>query len=133
MTTPSMQYNTIQIEVTTITGIVNIVSLFTKRGNENEYVHMCVFSKLISFMMGRSCSQKGRKRSTFKILTGKPIGKRSLGRPKRRWDNNIKMDFKEICINTRNWVDSTQDRDYLRSLVNATLNLRVPQAMELIS
>jgi hypothetical protein len=43
------------------------------------------------------------------------------------------MDLKEITINTRNWVDSTQDRDYWRALVNATLNLRIPQAMELVS
>ena len=54
--------------------------------------------------------EKGR--SAFKILTGKPTGKRPLGRPKRRWEDNIRMDLKEIGINTRNWVDSTQDRDY---------------------
>ena len=56
-------------------------------------------------------------RSAFKILTGKPIGKRPLGRPRRRWCNNIRMDLREIGINTRNWVDSTQDRDYWRALV----------------
>ena len=65
-------------------------------------------------------------RSVFKILTGKPTGKRPLGRPRRRWEDNIRMDLKEICINTRNWVDSAQDRDYWRALVNAALNLRVP-------
>ena len=48
-------------------------------------------------------------RSTFKILTGKPTGKRPLGRPRRRWEDNIKMDLKEIGIN-RNWVDSAQDQ-----------------------
>ena len=46
-------------------------------------------------------------RSAFKILTGKPTGKRPLGRPRRRWEDNIKMDLKEIGINMRNWVDST--------------------------
>ena len=51
-------------------------------------------------------------RSAFKILTCKPIGKTPLGRPRRRWEENIRTDFKEIGINTRNWVDSTQDRDY---------------------
>ena len=50
-------------------------------------------------------------RSAFKILTGKPAGKRHLGRPRRRWENNIRMNLKEIGINTRNWVDSTQGRD----------------------
>ena len=64
--------------------------------------------------------------SVFKILTGKPTGKRPLGRPRRRWEDNIRMDLKEIGINSRDWVDSTQDRDYWRTLVNAELNLRVP-------
>ena len=44
-------------------------------------------------------------RSTFKILTGKPTGKIALGRPRRRWEDNIRMDRKELSINTRNWVD----------------------------
>ena len=65
-------------------------------------------------------------RSAFKILTGKPTGKRPLGRPRRRWKDNIRMNLQEICINAGNWVDSAQDRDYWRALVNATLNPRVP-------
>ena len=64
-------------------------------------------------------------RSAFKILTGTPEGKRTLGRPRRRWEDNIRMDPKEICINAKNWVDSAQDRDYWRALVNSALNLRV--------
>ena len=51
-------------------------------------------------------------RSAFKILTGTPTGKIYLGRPRHRWEDNIRMDFKEIGINTRNWVYSSQDRDY---------------------
>ena len=65
-------------------------------------------------------------RSAFKILTGKPTGKRPLGRPSRRWEDNIRMDFEGIDINAVNWVDSAQDRDYWRALVNAALNLQVP-------
>ena len=61
----------------------------------------------------------------FKILTGKPTGKRPLDRPRRRWEDNIRMDLKEIGIDSRNWVDSAQDRDYWRALVNA-LKLGVP-------
>ena len=61
-------------------------------------------------------------RSAFKILTGAPAGKRPLGRTRRRWEDNIRIYLKEIGINTRNWVDLTQDR----VLVNAALNLRVP-------
>ena len=65
-------------------------------------------------------------KSAFKILTGKPTGKRPLGRPKRRWEDNVRIDLIKICINTRNWLDSALDRNYWRALVNAGLNLRVP-------
>ena len=65
-------------------------------------------------------------RSAFKILTGKPAGKRPLRRPRRRWEDNIRMNLKEINIDRRNWVGSSQDRDYWRALVNGALNLRVP-------
>ena len=64
-------------------------------------------------------------RSVFKNLTGKDTGKIPLGRPRRRWEENVRMDLEEISINTRNWVDSDQERDYWKALVNATLNLRV--------
>ena len=65
-------------------------------------------------------------RSALKILTGKPIGKRLLGRPRRRWEDNIRMDIEQTGIDAGNWVDSTQDRNYWRAPVNAALNLRVP-------
>ena len=65
-------------------------------------------------------------RSVFTILTGMPRGKKPLGRPRRRWENNIRMDLKETSISTRNFVDSAQDKDYCRAHVNTTLNLRVP-------
>ena len=65
-------------------------------------------------------------RSAFKILTGKPTGKRPLGRPRHsRWEDNIRMDLEEIGIIVGNWVDSAQDRDYWRALGNAALYLRV--------
>ena len=53
------------------------------------------------------------------VLSGKPIVKRPLGRPRRRWEDNFGMDFEEIDINTGNWVDSAQDTDYWKVLVNA--------------
>ena len=55
------------------------------------------------------------------MLTGKPTGKRPLGRPRCRWE-----DLEEIGVNAGNWVDSAQDRDYWKALVNVALNLRVP-------
>ena len=65
-------------------------------------------------------------RSAFKILSGKPTGKIPLGKPRRRWEDNIRMDVKEIGISTRSWVDSAQDRDYWRALVNAALSFGFP-------
>ena len=58
----------------------------------------------------------------FKIVTDKPTGKGPLGRPMCKWEDNIRMDLKEIGINTRNWVYSAQDKDYWRALVNAALS-----------
>ena len=75
-------------------------------------------------MAGHIARMEEGKRA-FKFVTGTPAGKRPLGRPRRRWEDNIRIELKEIVINTRNWVDSAQDRDYLRALVNAALNLRV--------
>ena len=56
-------------------------------------------------------------RSAFKILSGKLTGERALGRPWRKWEDNIRMDFKEIYISMSSWVDSAQDRDYWRGLL----------------
>ena len=72
-------------------------------------------------------------RSDFKILKDKPTRQRALGRPRRRWEDNIRMDLKAIGFNAGKWVDSAQDRDNWRALVNAALNVRVPQAMELVN
>ena len=65
-------------------------------------------------------------RSAFKILTAEPTGKRPLGGPRHRWEDDIRTDLKQIGMNKRNWVDSAQDRDYWRALVNAALNQRIP-------
>ena len=68
----------------------------------------------------------GESRRAFKIVTGKLTGNRPLGKPRRRWEGNIRMDLEEIGINAGNWVGSIQDRDFRRVLVNTALNLRVP-------
>ena len=64
-------------------------------------------------------------RSASQILTGKPTGKRPFGWSRRRWEDNIRMDLEEIGIKAGNWVDSAQDSDYWRAIVNAALNLQV--------
>ena len=65
-------------------------------------------------------------RSDFKILTGTPAGKRPLGRPRLKWEDNMRMNLKEMGINEGRWVDSAQDGDYWRALVNEASNLRIP-------
>ena len=67
------------------------------------------------FGMSSFISRMDEVRSAFRILTSTSTGKRLLGRPRRRWEDNIRMDLKEIGINTRNWVDSALDRNYFRS------------------
>jgi hypothetical protein len=76
--------------------------------------------------MGRACSTNGEKSNAYRILVGKSEGKRPLERPRRRWVNNIKMDFREIEWVGIDWIHLTQDRDQLRALVNTVMNLRVP-------
>jgi hypothetical protein len=68
----------------------------------------------------------GAKRNAYRILVGKPEGKRPLVRPGRRWVNNIMMDLGEIKWDGVNWIDMAQDRDHWRVIVNTVLNLRVP-------
>jgi hypothetical protein len=62
----------------------------------------------------------------YRLLVGKPEGKRPLGRPRRRWIDNIEMDLLEIGLNVVNWIGLAQDRYRWRALVNAVMNLRVP-------
>jgi hypothetical protein len=62
----------------------------------------------------------------YKILVGRPEGRRPLGRPRRRWEDNIKIDLQEVGWEGMDWIDMAQDRDSWRGLVNAVMNLRVP-------
>jgi hypothetical protein len=68
----------------------------------------------------------GEKRNVFKLLVGKPEGKRPLGRPIHRWIDNIKMDHLEVGLGVVDWIGLTQDRYRWRALVNAVMNLQVP-------
>jgi hypothetical protein len=68
----------------------------------------------------------GEKRNAYRILVGRPEGKRALGRPIRRWEDNIRMDLREIGWGDMNWIDLAQDRDQWRALVNTVMNLQVP-------
>jgi hypothetical protein len=68
----------------------------------------------------------GERRTAYRILVGKPEGKRPLGRPRGRWVDNIKMDLREIEWDGMDWIDLVQDRDQWRTLVNTVMNFRVP-------
>jgi hypothetical protein len=76
--------------------------------------------------MGGSCSTNGEKRNAYRLLVGKPEGKRPLGRPKRRWVDNIRMDLGEVGWGDVDWISLAQERDKWRALVNSVLNLWVP-------
>jgi hypothetical protein len=71
--------------------------------------------------MGMACSTHGENRNAYRILAGKPEGNRPLGRPRRRWEDNIKMDLREIGWVDMDWIDLAQDRDQWRALVRTVM------------
>ena len=71
-------------------------------------------------------SRMGESRGVYRDLVGKPVGKRPLGRPRRRWEYNIKIDLQEVVCGVMDWIALAQDRDRWRTLVNAVMYLRVP-------
>jgi hypothetical protein len=71
-------------------------------------------------------AQTWEKRNAYRILVGKPERKRPLGKPRRRWVDNIKMDYREVEWRGMDWIDLAQDRGNWRDLVNTLINLRVP-------
>jgi hypothetical protein len=76
--------------------------------------------------MGEPCSTMAEMRNAHKILVGKPEGKKPFERPKRRWEDNIKMDLREIGWRNADWMHPAQDRDQWRDLVNTVMSLRIP-------
>jgi hypothetical protein len=76
--------------------------------------------------MGRACSTNGEKRNAYRILVGKLEGKRPQGRCRRRWEDYIRMDIREIGWGGMDWIDLAQDRDQWKALVNTLKNLRLP-------
>jgi hypothetical protein len=76
--------------------------------------------------VGGTCGTSGGEEERYRLLVGKPEGKRPLGRPRRRWIDNIKLDLLEIGVNVVDWIGLAQDRYRWRALVNSVMNLRVP-------
>ena len=71
-------------------------------------------------------ARMGEERGVYRVLVGKPEGKRPLGRPRRRWVDNIRMDLQEVRCGHVDWIGLAQDRDRWRTLVSVVMNLRVP-------
>jgi hypothetical protein len=96
--------------------LVNIFRLFTKYYSGKQ---------IEKNEMGGACSMYGEKRGAYRVLMRKPEGRRPLGRSRRTWEDNIKMDLREVGWGM-DWIELAQDRDRWRALVNAVMNLRVP-------
>ena len=104
---------------------------WTKLHNEklnDLYCSPNIFRVIISRKMRwvEGVERMGERRGVYKVLVGKPEGKRPLGRPRSRWEDNIKMDLQEVGCGGVDWIELAQDRDRWWTLVNAVMNLRVP-------
>ena len=71
-------------------------------------------------------ARMGKKRGVYRVSAWKPEGKRPRGRPRHRWENNIKMDLQEVGCGGMDWIELAQDKNRCRAFVNAVMNLRVP-------
>jgi hypothetical protein len=76
--------------------------------------------------VGGTCGTHGEGRGVYRVLVGRPEGKRTLRRPRRRWEDNIKIDLREMRIDGANWIRLAQDRVQWRAFVSSIRNLQVP-------
>ena len=94
----------------------------------SHYIFPVIKSRIIRWA-GHVASM-GEKRGVYRDLVGKSEGRRSLGRPRRRWEDNIKMDLQEVVCEGMDWIEMVQDRDRCQALVSAVMNLRDPKIRE---
>ena len=87
--------------------------------------NICVVIKSRRMIWAGHAARMGARKGVYRVLVRKPEGKKPLGRPRRRWEDNIKMDVQEMGCGGMDWIELAQDRDRWRALVNAVLNLRV--------
>ena len=100
-----------------------------KRNNEKLNVLLAKYRRVIKSRRMRwagHVARMGETRGVYRILVGKPEGKRPLGRPRRRWEDNIKTGLQEVGCGGVDWIELAQDRERWRPLVNAVMNRRVP-------
>ena len=99
----------------------------SQRGNISQYSKMHVrVVKSRRMRWAGHVTRMGEGRGVYRVLVGKPEGKRPLGRPRRRWEDIIKMDLQEMGGGCGDWMELAQDRDRWRALVSTVMNLRVP-------
>jgi len=97
-----------------------------------EVDNLCCYPSIVRVIKSsrmrwtRHVARMGQRRGVYRVLVDKPEGKRPLGKPRRRWEDNIKMDLQEVRSGGMDWIDLHQDRERWRALVNAVMNLRVP-------
>jgi hypothetical protein len=117
------------------TSFINIYKVFTQRWRKlhNEELHGLYSSpSIVRVIKARRMrwaghvERTGEVRGAYNILVGRPGGRRPLGRPRRRWEGNIKMDLREIGFGDVDWIHWAQDRDRWQALVNTVMTLRVP-------
>jgi hypothetical protein len=92
----------------------------------SDLTQYCAGGKIEKNVMGGACGAYGEGRGVHRFLVGKPEGKRPLGRPRRRWDDNIKIDIQEVGGGCGDWMELAQDRGIWRALVSTVMNFRVP-------
>jgi len=102
------------------------VTVEWRKLHNEELTQYCSGDKIDKNEMGGSCNMHGERRGAYRELVLRPEGKRPLGRPRCRWEDNIKMDIQEVGCGSIDWIKLAQDRDRWKALVNAAMNFRVP-------
>jgi hypothetical protein len=101
--------------------VLTVAILSINESKENTYC-----TGIQNEKMGRACSAYRERRGVYRVLVGKPEGKRPLGRPRRRWEDNIKKDLQKVGCGGMDWIELALDRDRWRALLNAVMKFRVP-------
>ena len=121
-------FKTRNVRLRVVSGLCHGLNAIALRGAK-WFVHLTQFyagDKMEKNEMGWACGAYGWGGGVYRVLVGKPEGRRPLGRPRRRWVDNIRTDLQEVGCGYMDWIGLAQDRDRWRTLVSAVMNFRVP-------